>query len=53
VTFSSRAFDQFLHWQREDHKMATRVIELINAARRQPFTGIGKPEPLRNELSGV
>ena len=52
VMFSSRAFEQFCNWQREDHKMATRVIELINAARRQPFTGIGKPEPLRNELSG-
>jgi toxin YoeB len=32
--------------------MALRVIDLINAARRQPLTGIGKPEPLRNELSG-
>jgi toxin YoeB len=52
VMFSSRAFDQFCHWQSEDHKMALRVIELINAARRQPFTGIGKPEPLRNDLSG-
>jgi toxin YoeB len=52
VMFSSRALDQFVHWQREDHKLALRVIELINAARCHPFTGIGKPEPLRNELSG-
>jgi toxin YoeB len=52
VMFASRAFAQFADWQRDDHKMAMRIIELIEAVRRQPFTGIGKPEPLRNELSG-
>jgi toxin YoeB len=52
VSFSSRAFQQLMDWQREDHKMALRIMELIEAVRRQPFTGIGKPELLRNELSG-
>jgi toxin YoeB len=52
ITFSSKAFDHYLHWQQEDPKIASRLNELLIATMRQPFTGIGKPEPLRNELSG-
>jgi toxin YoeB len=52
ITFSSRAFDQYIQWQREDAKIAARINELLVATMRQPFTGIGKPEPLRNEYSG-
>jgi toxin YoeB len=52
VLFSSRAFLQFLDWQRQDQKIANRIAELIVASMRQPFSGIGKPEPLRGELRG-
>jgi toxin YoeB len=52
ITFSSRAFDQYIHWQQEDAKIPARINELLVATMRQPFTGIGKPEPLRNEFSG-
>ena len=52
IIFSSKAFSQHLHWQQEDPKIAQRINELLVATMRQPFTGIGKPEPLRNELSG-
>jgi toxin YoeB len=52
IRFSSRAFDQYIQWQREDAKIAARINELLVATMRQPFTGIGKPEPLRNEYSG-
>jgi toxin YoeB len=52
IIFSSKAFDQYLHWQKEDPKIASRLNELLIATMRQPFSGIGKPEPLRNELSG-
>jgi toxin YoeB len=52
VLFSSRSFEQFLLWNDEYPKMFRRVAELITASMRQPFTGLGKPEPLRNKLSG-
>ncbi len=52
ITFSSRAFDQYIQWQREDAKIAARINELLVTTMRQPFTGIGKPEPLRNEYAG-
>jgi toxin YoeB len=36
----------------KDRKMAQRVVRLIQAVPRDPFTGIGKPEPLKHELAG-
>jgi toxin YoeB len=52
ITFSREAFEHYLHWQQADAKMLARINDLLIATMRQPFTGIGKPEPLRNELSG-
>ncbi len=52
ITFSREAFEHYLHWQQADAKMLSRINDLLIATMRQPFTGIGKPEPLRNELSG-
>ncbi len=52
VMFSSKAFQQFLSWQTDDSKIAERIGALIVATMRQPFVGIGKPEPLRGELTG-
>jgi toxin YoeB len=52
VLFSSKAFHHFLYWQKADRKIAVRIEELIIASMRQPFEGIGKPEPLRGELKG-
>jgi len=39
-------------WVRTDRKIALRVIELVEAAIRDPFQGVGKPEPLKHELAG-
>ena len=39
-------------WVETDRKVALRLLELIEATRRDPFRGIGKPEPLRGSLSG-
>ena len=39
-------------WVRTDRKTALRVMELVEAVIREPFQGIGKPEPLKHELSG-
>jgi toxin YoeB len=40
------------HWIDTDRKTASRIFELIEAALRDPFTGIGKPEPLKYVLAG-
>jgi len=39
-------------WIKTDRKIALKVMELVEAAMRDPFQGIGKPEPLRHELAG-
>ncbi len=47
------ALEDLRHWVATDRKMAQRVLELIEAARRDPFAGIGKPEPLKHIGSDV
>lgn len=42
----------YLWWQENDRKTLARVNELIRDTLRNPFTGIGKPEPLRGNLKG-
>jgi toxin YoeB len=39
-------------WVKTDRKVALRLLELVEATRRDPFQGVGKPEPLRNSLAG-
>lgn len=41
-----------MHWQQTDKKILKRINDLIKAISRDPFEGIGKPEPLRHGLSG-
>ncbi len=48
----SSAWDDYQYWQQTDKKMLKRVNELIKQCVRTPFEGAGKPEPLRNNLSG-
>lgn len=52
LVFSSQAWEDYLHWQETDRRMLRRVNEVIRDIRRDPFEGIGKPEPLRHALSG-
>ena len=40
-------------WVETDRRVALRVLELIEAALREPFAGVGKPEPLKHELAGA
>jgi toxin YoeB len=47
------ALEDITHWVQHDRKVAKRVLDLIEAARRDPFTGIGKPEPLKSLGSDV
>ena len=46
------AWSDYLQWQTEDKKTLKRINQLIRDAERNPFEGLGKPEPLRGDLSG-
>ena len=50
--FQDQFLDDLKQWVQTDRKVALRVLELVEAVRRDPFTGIGKPEPLKHELAG-
>jgi toxin YoeB len=52
IIFSERAWNQYLSWQAEDAKLLARLNDLIKECSRDPFHGIGKPEPLGGNLSG-
>ena len=52
VTFDREAWDEYRAWQREDAKVVERINLLIEECRRDPFRGTGKPEPLRQNLTG-
>ncbi|MEU1957015.1 Txe/YoeB family addiction module toxin [Nocardia rhamnosiphila] len=52
VTFAKVAFEDLGHWISTDRKMALRVMRLIDDIDRDPFTGLGKPEPLKGDKSG-
>ena len=48
----TEAWNEYLYWQSQDKKTLERVNALIKETMRHPFTGIGKPEPLKSNLSG-
>jgi toxin YoeB len=52
LIFSSKAWDNYLYWQKTDKAMVKRINALIKNIQRNPFDGIGKPEPLKHGLSG-
>lgn len=52
ITFSSTAWENYLYWQKTDKATLKRINTLIKAIRRNPFSGIGKPEALRHNLTG-
>lgn len=52
LIFSGRSWNQYLHWQRTDPKLAQRINDILADAMRQPFSGLGKPKPLKGNLRG-
>lgn len=52
LEFDSDAFSDLSWWIQRDRRMSLRIIKLIEAVQREPFQGIGKPEPLKHDLSG-
>ncbi len=52
IVFTETAWADYLHWQQTDPKLLLRLNALIKECCRTPFSGIGKPEPLRGDLKG-
>ncbi|MEZ5457405.1 MAG: Txe/YoeB family addiction module toxin [Lysobacteraceae bacterium] len=52
LIFADVAWDDYLYWQQQDRRMVVRINTLIKAVQREPFAGIGKPEPLKHALAG-
>lgn len=52
IAFTDKAWTDYVWWQGQDKKTLKRINTLIEAVKRGPFTGIGKPEPLVGNLSG-
>lgn len=50
--FSDNAWEEYTSWLKEDKKVLKRINELIKDIERNKFKGIGKPEPLKYQLSG-
>ena len=53
ISFHDRAWEDYLHWQRENKAVVKKINQLIRDIQRSPFDGLGKPEPLKHELSGA
>ena len=52
LIFAEAAWDDYLYWQQKDKRTVERINKLVKEVVREPFTGIGKPEPLKYVLSG-
>ncbi len=53
AVFQPEFIEDLRYWVQTDHRMALRIFDLIDAILRDPFEGIGKPEPLKHVLSGT
>ena len=53
LVFDRDFLEDLSHWVSTDRKVALRILELVESIRRDPFEGIGKPEPLRHLGSGI
>jgi toxin YoeB len=53
LVFTTRSWDDYLYWQKNDKRMVRRINDLIKDIQREPFQGIGKPEPLKHQLQGL
>jgi len=52
IVFSENAWADYLYWQQTDKKILRRINKLIKEIQREPFNGVGKPEPLKHGLAG-
>ena len=52
ITFSPQAKDDLEFWLKTNKTTAKKIVQLIEDIKQNPFDGIGKPEPLKHQLSG-
>ena len=52
ISFTARAWEEYCYWQTQDKKTLKRINILLIDIQRNSFQGLGKPEPLKNNLSG-
>lgn len=52
MVFDPNGFEDLAWWVEKDRKKALRIVKLIKEIQKKPFSGTGKPEPLKHELSG-
>lgn len=52
LVFSDEAWDDYRYGQKQDRKRVERINKLVQEVKREPFSGVGKPEPLKHALSG-
>jgi len=52
LCWTDEAWKDYLYWQQQDRKTLKRINQLITDVQRSPFVGIGKPEPLKENLAG-
>lgn len=52
LSWTDEAWNSYVYWQTQDKKTLKRINKLISDVKRSPFEGIGKPEPLKENLSG-
>jgi toxin YoeB len=53
LAWTDEAWKDYIYWQNQDKKTLKRINKLIQETKKQPFEGIGKPEPLKENLSGL
>lgn len=52
LIFADEAWEDYLYWQKQDRRMVERINKLVRETQREPFAGMGKPEPLKHALAG-
>ena len=52
IMWTAEAWEDYVYWQGQDKKTLKRINQLIKEVQRSPFEGIGKPEPLKENLTG-
>jgi toxin YoeB len=53
IIFSKNAWEDYMSWQSDDKKILKKINDLIKDIQRTPYEGMGKPEPLKYDLSGL
>lgn len=53
LLWEDRAWDDYLYWQAQDRKTLKKINGLLRDIQRSPYDGLGKPEPLKGNLSGM